>query len=65
MRNYKNNKATIHGLLDDYAFTISFIELYQATFNEKWLYKAKELNDYAITHFYDSKSGMFFIHTII
>jgi uncharacterized protein YyaL (SSP411 family) len=42
MRNYKNNKATIHGLLDDYAFTISaFIELYQATFNEKWLYKAK------------------------
>jgi uncharacterized protein YyaL (SSP411 family) len=34
--------------------------LYQATFNEKWLYKAKELNDYAITHFYDSKSGMFF-----
>jgi uncharacterized protein YyaL (SSP411 family) len=61
MRNYKNNKATIHGLLDDYAFTISaFIELYQATFNEKWLYKAKELNDYAVTHFYDSKSGMFF-----
>jgi uncharacterized protein YyaL (SSP411 family) len=60
MRNYKNNKATIHGLLDDYAFTISaFIELYQATFNEKWLYKSK-LNDYAITHFYDSKSGMFF-----
>jgi uncharacterized protein YyaL (SSP411 family) len=35
MRNYKNNKATIHGLLDDYAFTISaFIELYQATFKK-------------------------------
>jgi hypothetical protein len=61
MRNYKNNKATIHGLLDDYAFTISaFIDLYQATFNEKWLYKAKEVNDYAVTHFYDTKSGMFF-----
>jgi uncharacterized protein YyaL (SSP411 family) len=61
LRNYKNNKATIHGLLDDYAFTISgFIELYQATFNEKWLYKAKELNDYSVTHFYDSKSRMFF-----
>ena len=61
MRNYKNKKATIHGLLDDYAFTISaFIDLYQATFDEKWLYKAKALNDYAITHFYDRKSGMFF-----
>ncbi|UQD56758.1 thioredoxin domain-containing protein [Flavobacterium sp. K5-23] len=60
-RNYKNNKATINGLLDDYAFTISaFISLYQATFDEKWLYKAKNLNDYAITHFFDSKSGMFF-----
>jgi uncharacterized protein YyaL (SSP411 family) len=40
----------------------AFIELYQATFNEKWLYKAKELNDYAITHFYDSKSGVFYTH---
>ncbi|MFQ3174519.1 MAG: hypothetical protein ACI8W0_001640 [Flavobacterium sp.] len=61
MRNYKNGNASIHGLLDDYAFTISsFIALYQATFDEKWLYKAKELNDYAVTHFFDSKSGMFF-----
>ena len=60
-RNYKNNKASIHGLLDDYAFTISaFIAVYQATFDEKWLYKAKELNDYTITHFFDGKSGMFF-----
>jgi uncharacterized protein YyaL (SSP411 family) len=42
----------------------AFIELYQATFNEKWLYKAKELNDYAITHFMIQNQG-FFIHTII
>jgi uncharacterized protein YyaL (SSP411 family) len=61
MRNYKNGHASIHGLLDDYAFTISaFTALYQATFDEKWLYKAKGLNDYALTHFFDSKSGMFF-----
>jgi uncharacterized protein YyaL (SSP411 family) len=65
MRNYKIT-ATIHGLLDDYAFTISaFIELYQATFNEKWLYKKKELNDYAITFFMIQNQGCFFIHTII
>tara|TARA_R110000868_G_scaffold157599_1_gene384971 strand:- start:5972 stop:8083 length:2112 start_codon:yes stop_codon:yes gene_type:complete len=61
MRNYKNSKATINGLLDDYAFTISgFTDLYQATFDEKWLYKAKDLNEYVVTHFYDSNSGMFF-----
>jgi uncharacterized protein YyaL (SSP411 family) len=61
MRNYKNEKASINGLLDDYAFTISaFTALYQATFDEKWLYKAKDLNDYAVTHFFDTKSGMFF-----
>jgi uncharacterized protein YyaL (SSP411 family) len=60
MRNYKNGQASIHGLLDDYAFTISaFTALYQTTFDEKWLYN-KGPNDYAVTHFFDSKSGMFF-----
>ncbi|MBS1537371.1 MAG: thioredoxin domain-containing protein [Bacteroidetes bacterium] len=60
-RNYKNNKATIPALLDDYAFTISaFISLYQATFDEKWLYKAKDINDYVLLHFFDIESGMFF-----
>lgn len=61
MRNYKNKKATINGFLDDYAFVISaFIELYQATFDVKWLNKANEINHYTITHFFDTKSGMFY-----
>ncbi|WP_320815037.1 thioredoxin domain-containing protein [Flavobacterium sp.] len=60
-RNYKNEKATIPAFLDDYAFTISgFIDLYQVTFDEKWLYKAKDLNDYVLTNFFDTTSGMFF-----
>jgi uncharacterized protein YyaL (SSP411 family) len=60
-RNYKNEKSTIPALLDDYAFTISgFISLYQASFNEKWLFRAKSLADYTIEHFFDSESGMFF-----
>ncbi|MEO6902804.1 MAG: thioredoxin domain-containing protein [Bacteroidia bacterium] len=60
-RNFKNNTSSIHGLLDDYAFTIStFISIYQVTFDEQWLYKAKDLNDYAVSHFFDDKSGMFF-----
>jgi len=60
-RNYKNGKASINGFLDDYAFTIAaFISLYQSTFDEKWLEDAKQLADYAIAHFYDIHSGMFF-----
>jgi len=60
-RNYKNGKASINAFLDDYAFTIAaFIALYQATFDEAWLEDAKQLADYAIVHFYDSTSGMFY-----
>jgi uncharacterized protein len=60
-RIFKNGHATINGFLDDYAFTISaFIDLYQATFEEQWLYKAKGINEYVMAHFYDQQSGMFF-----
>ncbi len=60
-RNYKNGKASINALLDDYAFTISaFIDLYQATFDEKWLTEANKLTGYVLEHFFDSKSKMFF-----
>ena len=52
---------SINGYLEDYCFTIeAFIALYQATFDEKWLITARQLMDYAIAHFYDKTSGMFF-----
>jgi uncharacterized protein len=60
-RNYKNGDSSVNGLLDDYAFTISaFIELYQATFDEKWLIEANNIAAYTLANFYDAKSGMFF-----
>jgi uncharacterized protein len=60
-RNYKNGKANINAFLDDYALTSqAFIALYQATFDEKWLNLSLKINDYAIAHFYDQQSGMFF-----
>lgn len=59
-RNYKDGKTAITGFLDDYAFLISaFIELYQVTFEEVWLQKAKALTDHTIEHFFDKESGMF------
>ncbi|MBY5957586.1 thioredoxin domain-containing protein [Membranicola marinus] len=60
-RNYKNGKSTINGFLDDYAFVISgFIELYQATFDETWLDEADQLLTYALQHFFDSATGLFY-----
>lgn len=60
-RNHKDGKSTINGFLDDYAFIIAgFIELYQATFQEKWLEEAQRLLDYAIDHFYEPEKWMFY-----
>lgn len=60
-RNFKNAKASINGFLDDYAFVISgYIDLYQATFDEQWLYAAKKLTSYSLDHFYDESTGMFY-----
>ena len=60
-RNYKNGKASINGFLDDYSFLIdSFLSLYQATFDEKWLMEANDLLEYTVTHFYNEENGMFF-----
>ena len=58
---YKNGRSTINAYLEDYSITISaFISLYGATFNEKWLNLSEQMMQYAITHFYDKESGMFF-----
>ncbi len=60
-RNYKDGKASINGFLDDYAFTIeAFIALYQATFEEKWIFEAEKLVEYSLAHFYNEANGMFF-----
>ncbi|MCB0806779.1 MAG: thioredoxin domain-containing protein, partial [Bacteroidales bacterium] len=60
-RNFKNDKASIPGFLDDYAFTIeAYNALYEVTFDDKWINMAMELADYTLNHFYSEKSGMFF-----
>lgn len=60
-RNYKDGKTAINAFLDDYALLAeAFIQLYQITFDEKWLDKAKGLVEYAQSHFFDEKSGFYF-----
>jgi uncharacterized protein YyaL (SSP411 family) len=58
---YKAGKSSINGYLEDYCFTIeAFIDLYQVTFDERWLTEAGKLADYTTEHFLDENSGMFF-----
>ena len=64
-RNFKNRKATVHGFLDDYAFTIkAFISIYQTTFDEKWLDEALRLCNYTIENFFDNQSNMFYYTSV-
>lgn len=58
---YKNGKSSIVGFSEDYATVIdAFIAVYQITLDEKWLTKSKQLADYAMTHFLDKKSNLFY-----
>jgi uncharacterized protein YyaL (SSP411 family) len=59
--NYKDEKSTINGYLEDYATTIdAFIVLYEATLNDKWLNTARDLTNYCFDHFFNDKSKMFY-----
>lgn len=58
---YKNGEAKIEGYLEDYATLIqAFTNLYQATFEEKWLYLAQTLLDTCVQLFWDEKEGLFY-----
>jgi uncharacterized protein YyaL (SSP411 family) len=58
---YKNGQSKIEGYLEDYAAIIqAFTNLYQATFEEKWLLWAEKLTETCFRSFWDEKEGLFF-----
>ena len=58
---YKDGKSSIAGFSEDYAMvTDAFIAVYQITLDEKWLNKARQLTDYAMAHFMDKITNMFY-----
>jgi len=60
-RTRKGNTSKINGFLEDYAHVIqAFIALFEVTFEKQWIDFAKKLTDFAILHFYDETSKMFF-----
>jgi uncharacterized protein YyaL (SSP411 family) len=64
IRVYNSNKSADDApvaFLDDYANIIdALIALYEVTFDEEWLHKAKDLTDTAIEHYYDEENGIFY-----
>ena len=58
---FKNGKSTINGYLEDYSTTVqALLTLYENTLDDKWLISARYLTNYAIDHFFDEQSKMFF-----
>ncbi len=62
LHRYREGRAGIPAHLDDYAFFIwGLIELYEATYQVRYLKTALELNRHMLEHFWDEeKGGLFF-----
>ncbi len=62
MRYYRDGRIVEPAFLDDYAFMImALLDLYEATFDTKWLIEAKELSEEMIEFFADNEQGGFFL----
>ncbi len=58
---YRDGQAAVIANVDDYVFLIfGLIELYETTFNTKYLKTALELNGYLLDHFWDDEDGAFY-----
>ncbi|KAH7311019.1 hypothetical protein BKA65DRAFT_162940 [Rhexocercosporidium sp. MPI-PUGE-AT-0058] len=63
-RIWREGRGDTEGFADDYAFLIEgLIDMYEATFDEKWLQWADELQQTQISLFYDSDSTSGFFST--
>ena len=61
LHRYRDHDASILGTLDDYAFFIhALIDLYEATFEVRYLEEAKRLTGEMVRLFWDSGRGGFF-----
>lgn len=61
-KRYRNGEAGLPAHLEDYAFAAwGLIDLYEATFDVRYLQAAIELNDATLKHFWDGKNGGLFL----
>lgn len=60
-RSYKNKRSDVKAFLDDYAYLIqACTSVYQVTFDEQWIYRAKGLTEHVLENFYDAEDGFFY-----
>ncbi|RJP40401.1 MAG: thioredoxin domain-containing protein [Phycisphaerales bacterium] len=61
LRTHRAGQSRLTGYIDDYAFLIEgLLNLYEATFDARWLDAAAALSDLAIKHYYDASGGGFY-----
>jgi uncharacterized protein YyaL (SSP411 family) len=62
LHRYRDGEAAIPAHIDDYAFLIwGLLELYEATFEGRYLRAALSLNDVLLAHFWDDEGGGFYV----
>lgn len=60
---FREGKRSEKGFLDDYAFTcLAALDIYGSVFEDKYLIFAQKLADKAITDFYDTQNGGFYLY---
>lgn len=60
VHSFKNGVSTIQGFLEDYAAVIqALLDVFEMTYDTSFAYKAKELMEYSINHFYQENTMMF------
>jgi len=61
MRSHKEGITRISGFLEDHAaVALGFIAVYELTFDERWVDRAREIADAMIEWFWDDQTGGFF-----
>jgi uncharacterized protein YyaL (SSP411 family) len=61
LHTYREGQTKLTAYLSDYAFLIEgLLNLYEATFDAKWLEAALGLMDTSVKYYYDEKGGAFF-----
>ncbi len=62
LKRYRDGEAGLPAHLEDYAFAVwGLIDLYEASFDARYLQAAAELNDVMLKHFWDEEGGGLFL----